>query len=103
MVPRLRIRVVMRKLFFAALRIIIINHNVKVVVLEIRGNKVRLGVDAPQDVPVQREELKAKIGQDYPVRWNVLPFSRAMADDNAPRIHEDGRANYHRKPFKQRS
>ena len=67
--------------------------------LEIRGNKLRLGVDAPQDVPVQREELEAKIGQDYPVRWNVLPFSRAMADDNAPQNPRSLSRQVHRKPI----
>lgn len=36
---------------------IIINDNVKIVVVEIRGDKVRLGVEAPEIVPVHRQEV----------------------------------------------
>lgn len=39
---------------------IVINENVVVRVLEIRGGRVRLGVEAPQDVPVRRSELKPR-------------------------------------------
>ncbi len=30
---------------------------IKIVIVEIRGDKVRLGVDAPKDVPVHRKEV----------------------------------------------
>lgn len=36
---------------------IIINGNVRVYVIELRGDKVRLGVEAPTDIPVHREEV----------------------------------------------
>ena len=36
---------------------IVINHDITVVVVEIRGDKVRLGVEAPKDVPVHRKEV----------------------------------------------
>ena len=36
---------------------IIINDDIKIVVVEIRGDKVRLGVDAPKEVPVHRQEV----------------------------------------------
>lgn len=32
--------------------------DVKVMVVEIRGDKVRLGIEAPPDVPVDREEVR---------------------------------------------
>ncbi len=38
-----------------------INGNVFVTVLEIRGNKVRLGVEAPKDTPVHRGEVYERI------------------------------------------
>ena len=36
---------------------IVINNNVTVTVVEIRGDKVRLGIVAPKDVPVHRQEV----------------------------------------------
>ena len=36
---------------------IIINNDIVVTVVEIRGDKVRLGIVAPKDVPVHREEV----------------------------------------------
>ena len=36
---------------------IVINDEIKIVVVEIRGDKVRLGVEAPRDVPVHRQEV----------------------------------------------
>lgn len=36
---------------------IIINNNITIVVVEIRGDKVRLGVEAPKEVPVHRQEV----------------------------------------------
>jgi carbon storage regulator len=36
---------------------IVINNNIKVTVVEIRGDKVRLGIVAPRDIPVHREEV----------------------------------------------
>ena len=36
---------------------IVINDNITIVVVEIRGDKVRLGIEAPKDVPVHRKEI----------------------------------------------
>ena len=36
---------------------IVINDNIVVTVLSVRGNTVRLGVEAPREVPVFRSEL----------------------------------------------
>jgi carbon storage regulator len=36
---------------------IVINDSISVVVVEIRGDKVRLGIDAPKDVVVHRKEV----------------------------------------------
>lgn len=36
---------------------IIINDNITVTVIEIRGDKVRLGIEAPKDVTVHRREV----------------------------------------------
>lgn len=36
---------------------IVINNNIKVTVVEIRGDKVRLGIVAPKEIPVHRQEV----------------------------------------------
>ncbi|EMI40998.1 MULTISPECIES: carbon storage regulator CsrA [Pirellulaceae] len=36
---------------------IVINNDIRIVVVEIRGDKVRLGVEAPREVPVHRHEV----------------------------------------------
>jgi carbon storage regulator len=36
---------------------IVINDDITIVVVEIRGDKVRLGVEAPKEVPVHRREV----------------------------------------------
>ena len=36
---------------------IVINDDISIVVVEIRGDKVRLGVEAPKEVPVHRREV----------------------------------------------
>ena len=36
---------------------IVINNEITVVVVEIRGDKVRLGIEAPKEVPVHRREV----------------------------------------------
>lgn len=36
---------------------IVINDNIEIVVVEIRGDKVRLGVEAPKEIPVHRREV----------------------------------------------
>jgi len=36
---------------------IVIGDSIEIVVVEIRGDKVRLGIDAPSDIPVHRQEV----------------------------------------------
>ena len=36
---------------------IVIDGNIKVTILEIQGGRIRLGIEAPQDVPIVRSEL----------------------------------------------
>jgi carbon storage regulator len=41
-----------------------IGDNVTVTVLRVKGNQVRLGVNAPKDVSVHREEIFQRIQQE---------------------------------------
>ena len=36
---------------------IVINDDIVVTIVEIRGDKVRLGIDAPREIPVHRREV----------------------------------------------
>ena len=36
---------------------IVINDDITIVIVEIRGDKVRLGIEAPKEVPVHRKEV----------------------------------------------
>ncbi|MBY0460885.1 MAG: carbon storage regulator CsrA [Gemmataceae bacterium] len=36
---------------------IVINNDIVITVVEIRGDKVRIGIEAPKDVPVHRQEV----------------------------------------------
>jgi carbon storage regulator len=40
---------------------IVINDNICVMVLSVKGNQIRLGVEAPEDVPVHRQEIHERI------------------------------------------
>ena len=55
---------------------VVIDGAIKVQVLEIKGNAVRLGIDAPKEIPVHRSEL----------------FERLRANETAPGDPTEGRA-----------
>lgn len=43
---------------------IIIGDNITIMVIEVRGEKVRLGIDAPKDVTIHREEVYLAIAAE---------------------------------------
>lgn len=51
---------------------LIIGNDIEIVVVEIRGDKVRLGVQAPRDVSVHRREV-----------YDAIQRERAKEDDPA--------------------
>ncbi|NLA37127.1 MAG: carbon storage regulator CsrA [Actinobacteria bacterium] len=42
---------------------IIINGNITITVLEIRGDHIRIGIDAPRDISIHREEIHAELAK----------------------------------------
>jgi carbon storage regulator len=43
---------------------IVIGDNIVITVVEVRGDKVRLGIEAPSDVPVHRAEVYARLQEE---------------------------------------
>lgn len=56
---------------------VVIGDKISVTVLGVKGNQVRLGVDAPRDVSVHREEIYDKIRQDGDVSDDEPPQGSA--------------------------
>ena len=68
---------------------IVVDGRISITVVEVRGNQVRLGIEAPKDVSVQRQELRLRTGE----RDVVLPLARALEKRGrkASRLHTDSR------------
>ena len=45
---------------------LVIGDDIKVTVLSVRGNLVRVGVDAPKSVPVHRQEVLDRMQREQP-------------------------------------
>lgn len=43
---------------------ILLGDDVKIVVKEVRGSQVRIGIDAPEEIPIYREELYEQIQKE---------------------------------------
>lgn len=43
---------------------IVINDDINITVLGVKGNQVRLGIDAPKEVSVNREEIHERIQRE---------------------------------------
>ena len=50
---------------------LIINNNIEITVLEIKGEQVKLGISAPREVPVYRKEVYVQIQDSNKEAVNV--------------------------------
>jgi carbon storage regulator len=59
---------------------IYIGDRICVKVIEISGNKVRLGIDAPVSLRIYREELLARIKSEnrFAAEWELSDFQRVV-------------------------
>ena len=64
---------------------IVINNDIVITVVEIRGDKVRLGIEAPKDVPVHRQEVYEAIHGTKPV---IQPSAVVRATDHPADPHD---------------
>lgn len=42
---------------------IIVNNNVEITILEVKGDQIKIGISAPKEVPIYRKEVYAQIQQ----------------------------------------
>lgn len=50
---------------------IVLNDNIVITVIEIRGDKVRLGIEAPKEMPVHRQEVYEAIQRENALKTNA--------------------------------
>jgi carbon storage regulator len=43
---------------------LVINNNIEVTVLDIRGDQIKIGISAPKDVPIYRKEVYLQIQEE---------------------------------------
>lgn len=70
---------------------IVIGHDIRVTVLEVRGDQIRVGIDAPRTIKVHREEVYREIEQTNTEA--VASASRAselLRGGGPPRQHRRG-------------
>ncbi|MDR1477421.1 MAG: carbon storage regulator CsrA [Planctomycetaceae bacterium] len=53
---------------------VVINDDITVVIVDVRGDKVRLGIDAPKNVPVHRKEIYDAIRNSNRCENSALHF-----------------------------
>ncbi|MCI8976535.1 carbon storage regulator [bacterium 1xD8-48] len=53
---------------------LIINNNIEITILEIKGEQVKLGISAPKEVPVYRKEVYIQIQEANKEAVNVDGF-----------------------------
>lgn len=56
---------------------IVIDDNIVITVVEIRGDKVRLGIEAPKDVPIHRSEVYEAIRKEMSSNTDTFKITEA--------------------------
>ncbi|MEA3139271.1 MAG: carbon storage regulator [Gammaproteobacteria bacterium] len=59
---------------------VMIGNEVTVTVLGVKGNQVRIGVNAPKDVAVHREEIYERIKREQDQDPSGVPVSKIVDD-----------------------
>lgn len=57
---------------------IVINSNIYITVLEVQGQRVRLGIDAPPDMSVHRHEIQGKPQTTGSIRFACQEIRRSL-------------------------
>ena len=59
---------------------ILIGDKITIKVIEVSGSKVKLGIDAPVDMRIYREEILERVRNEnrYAADWDLTDYSRFM-------------------------
>jgi carbon storage regulator len=69
---------------------IVVGENIVVTVIEIKGGQVRIGIDAPRDIDVYREEIYEQVRQEnLSAIANVAEIRKAVQDSPRPLSDQD--------------
>ena len=66
---------------------LMIGDEIEVTILSLKGNQVRIGVNAPKDVPVHREEIYDRIKREQAGTGNEASSGHSSEEDRAERNH----------------
>ena len=58
---------------------IIINNNIEITVLEVKGEQVKIGINAPKEVPVYRKEVYVQIQESNQEATNAAGMESLMS------------------------
>ena len=50
---------------------LVVNNNIEITVLEIRGDQVKIGISAPKEVPIYRKEVYLQIQNENTAALNI--------------------------------
>lgn len=50
---------------------LVINNNIEVTILEVRGDQIKIGIDAPKEVPIYRKEVYLQIQEENKEAMNI--------------------------------
>lgn len=56
---------------------IMIGDNVKITIVSVTGDKVKVGIEAPRDLSVHRDEIYAQIKKSHGNTKNLSPVSKS--------------------------
>lgn len=58
---------------------LVINNNIEITILEIKGDQVKIGISAPKEVPIYRKEVYVQIQKENEEAMNADSLT-ALAD-----------------------